>query len=300
MHPDLFIIGGAKCGTTSLFDWLSQHPAIFAPLEKEPRYYAFAEEAPDFRGPGDRELMRKIITQREAYEALYAKRGPQHQRALDASAVYLWSEKAPAALARAKPDARLVVLLRQPADRAYSQWLHLTRNGHETHSFAEGLARETQRASMGWSYLWRYRERSHYAPQLNRWLRHFPRAQLQVELFDDLQRDPLGVIQRVLAHAGLDPAPINTTQRSNDGLMFRSPQLARVLSRAGNLKQATRQLLPRESWAERAALWLERLNHQPAKPTIAPDVRRALTASAASDIADVEHLLGRDLSGWRA
>ncbi|HEX6473777.1 MAG TPA: sulfotransferase, partial [Candidatus Limnocylindria bacterium] len=129
--PNFLVIGAAKSGTTALWSLLRQHPQVFMPALKEPHHFAFDADqpAPQFRGPGAN-LHRDAVTGTDAYRALFADAG-EALAVGEASATYLYVAASVERIRAAIPDARLVAILRQPADRAYSSYLHLKRQGRE-------------------------------------------------------------------------------------------------------------------------------------------------------------------------
>ena len=116
--PNFFIIGAGKSGTTSLYHYLKQHPQIFMSPVKEPKYFAFAGQRLNYTGPGDARIVPETTTTREAYLDLFREAGDQSAVG-EASTVYLGPINGTAQrIAQQVPEARIVAILRQPADRA--------------------------------------------------------------------------------------------------------------------------------------------------------------------------------------
>jgi sulfotransferase family protein len=201
--PGLVIIGAQKGGTTSLFNYLVQHPDVRSPLTKEIHFFDLNyEQGPGwYRGrfPFRRQLRDGVLT-------------------LDASPYYLTYPLAPARAAQLLPDAKLVALLRNPVDRALSHYEHEVRGGRESLSFAEAIAREPDRLAgeeeklahdpSYYSYAhhrYSYLRRGIYVDQLQRWVEHFPRSQMLILQSEALFEHPHEVTQRVLDFLGLRP-----------------------------------------------------------------------------------------------
>ena len=196
--PQAMIIGAMKCGTSSLHNYLTQHPGVIAPLRKEVHYF-------DVRfDEGER-----------WYRANFGRVG-QPGLNLDSSPYYLLHPLAPQRAHALVPQAKLIVLLRDPVRRAYSHYWHERDKKRETLSFEEAIAAEParlgddeqrlargeirqSRAHQHFSYL----ARGRYAEQLERWWRHYPRERLLVLRFEHLARDPLAVLDRTLEFLGL-------------------------------------------------------------------------------------------------
>jgi hypothetical protein len=198
--PGAMIIGAMKCGTSSLHNYLVQHPDVVEPLRKEVHYFDV-----NF-GCGER-----------WYRAHFGRQDEPGLN-LDSSPYYLYHPLAPQRAHALVPDARLIVLLRDPVRRAYSQYWHQVHQKRETLSFEDAIAAETDRVGADAERLARgeiersvvhqrfsYLGRGRYAEQLEAWLGVYPAGQLRVWRFEDLVADPLAVTNDVLAWLGLAP-----------------------------------------------------------------------------------------------
>jgi hypothetical protein len=198
--PDAMIIGAMKSGTSSLHYYLTQHPQVIAPLRKEVHYFDL-----NF-GRGE-----------AWYRANFGRAG-QGGLNLDSSPYYLFHPQVPQRAHALVPDARLIVLLRDPVRRAYSHYWHERDKGREPLSFEDAIAAEPDRISRDHERLVRgeierseahqyfsYLARGRYAEQLERWLRVYPREQLLVLRFEDLAQEPLPVLYGALRFTGLPP-----------------------------------------------------------------------------------------------
>ena len=201
--PSALIIGAQRSGTTSLFNYLVRHPDVLPPFGKEIHYFDlhYARGARWYRGrfPYGYRLRGGVVT-------------------LDASPYYLAHPQAPQRAARLLPDAKLIVLLRNPVDRAFSHYQHEVRDGRETLSFAEAIEQEPERlageeerlrADPGYysfnHHRYSYTHRGRYIEQLRRWIDHFPRSRLLVLQSERLFRDPALAIGAVHEFLGLRP-----------------------------------------------------------------------------------------------
>ena len=132
--PDFLIVGAPKAGTSALHAALARHPQVHltspaAPHLKEPKYYLCDDvPPPSYRGPGDAHSNREWVWRRAEYEALFASAPADAVRG-ESTPFYLWSSTARRRIAEELPAVRLVVVLRDPVDRAYSNWMHLWSDG---------------------------------------------------------------------------------------------------------------------------------------------------------------------------
>jgi hypothetical protein len=298
--PNFLILGAAKAGTTSLHSYLKTHPGIYLSPIKEPLYFAFPETRPVFTGPNSKRRNQDptIIWKIEDYRRLFAGRTSE-PAAGEVSPQYLYRECSPGAIRKLIPEAKLIAILRDPADRAYSHFCHSRRDGREPLSdFAEALAAEDKRIAAGWWFNFHYRNRGYYAKQLKRYLELFPREQILVLLYDDMVSDCQGLLRRICAFLGVDENHgFDTTERHNVTIGIpRSLFLDRFLNSTGPAKRLIRRIVPadvRLSTFHR----LNALNLAP-QPAFDPSVRRQLVSAFKPDILELEQLIDRDLSAW--
>lgn len=209
MLPHFMIIGTQKGGTTSLYHYLIQHPCIAPIWIKEPHFFDiyFYKGLPWYRS--------HFPTTIEQY---YARHVQQHDLIVgEASPYYLFHPQAATRVAQTLPKAKLILLLRNPVDRAYSQYQHQTRQeGVESLSFEEALASEEKRLAgeeekilqdkKYFSFNHRhysYVARSEYIEQLPAWMDLFPREQFLILRSEDLYTDPKAIVKQTLDFLGL-------------------------------------------------------------------------------------------------
>jgi len=213
--PSALIIGTQKGGTTFLFDYLVQHPDVLPPLNKEIHYF-------------DLNYARGVTWYRARFPYSYQLRG--RAMTLDASPYYLAHPLVPQRVTDLLPGAKLIVLLRNPVDRAFSHYQHEVRGGRESLSFAEAIERESERLAgeeerlrqepAYYSYnhhRYSYMLRGVYIEQLQRWARHFPRSQLLVLQSEWLFRDPAAATEAVQGFLGLGPQRFERYEPSYQG-----------------------------------------------------------------------------------
>jgi hypothetical protein len=201
--PSALVIGAQRSGTTSLFNYLAQHPDVLTPLGKEIHYF-------------DLQYARGIRWYRGRFPFNHLLRGGA--LTIDASPYYLAHPLAPERAARLLPEVKLVAVLRNPVDRAYSHYQHEVRDGRESLSFAKAidceaarLAGEEERLRREPGYYshnhhrYSYTRRGLYLEQLRRWLQHYPRSSLLVLQSERLFQDPAAVSGALYGFLGLRP-----------------------------------------------------------------------------------------------
>lgn len=300
-RPNFFIVGAPKCGTTSLADYLGQHPDIFISAQKEPLFFCTDHV--------HREPWR--VADPESYVALFEP-GKDCKRRGEASVWYLASRAAAERIYDANPQAKIIVMLRNPVDMAVSLHAQFLFSGNENiGDFEKAYAAQSARAA-GRHVPWRahmpagllYTEIGRYAPQIERYLELFPRDQVQVLIFEDYFADLAAGYRATLRFLEVDPEFVPDFAVKNERHRIRNAALQRFLTKAPEFWDLPARLLngpARQKWSgrfERLNLKLHHYNNQGQGTTLADDMRRQIHADFADDIARLEELLDRDLSVW--
>jgi sulfotransferase family protein len=298
--PNFLLIGAAKAGTSAAYAYLRQHPEVFGSETKEPGFFALEGQVARFAGPGDRKFNRGCVTTLASYQALFSK--VAGQRAVgEASTMYLYSPKAPARIRHYLPAIKLLAILRNPVDRAYSGYRYLVRDGLERlPSFEDALEAEDARVAANWQHLWYHKRLGFYYVQLQRYFDLFPRDQIAVYLYEEFQANPLALVQQMFAFLGADPsfAP-DVSLKYNVSGEPKSRLLHAALARPNAAKNLVKGLLPATMRRRMRAKLMAR-NIQPTAPRLAPETRRYLMSLYRDDILRLQSLIDRDLSPWLA
>jgi len=221
--PDFIIAGAMKCGTTSLHRILAAHPRIFIP-SREIHYFDIDDitQHPDFFfHDGERwhrpDLRNREHDYRDWYAGFFEAARPDQVIGED-STTYLASTLAPQRIANAGKMIRIIVMLRDPADRAWSHYWHLVRTGRATHSFEQTLQRDPCSVLL----------RSQYKSQIENFLRYLSRERLHFIVFEDFVGDIAAWTRNACAFLGVDPDLIidsETHAHANEGSFPRHPGL---------------------------------------------------------------------------
>lgn len=285
------IVGAPKSGTTSLKDYLGQHPGICTHRQTEMQFFAN-----DIRyAQGYERMLRLYFPCAADDRVLVAK-----------NVAMMYSPRALDRLARHNPAVHVVVLLRDPVERAYSEYWYARRRGWEPRRSFEAALRDdgsrfgdddARRARCA------YLERSTYARHVRRILERFGGDRTHVLLTDDLRRDAAGACRPLFAlFPGLDPdfSP-RVDRRANTAALPRSRAVLRLISsdRAlPNLRRALKRLVPRRA-RDRLKRGLRELNERRFDPPpMAPELRARLVAQFRPHNRELAGLLGRDLRQW--
>jgi hypothetical protein len=294
MLPNFLIIGAAKAGTTALYQYLRQHPDVYFSPIKEPLFFAYEGQQPDTQGPGD--TANDAITDLTTYQRLFA--DVRGERAVgEASTMYLYLPDSAARISHYIPHANLIAVLRHPADRAYSAYLHLVRAGREVeHDFRTALRREKDRMAHNWGPLWHYTACGFYHTQLQRYSLLFPRSQLHILLYEDFRDHPQQTIAQICRALGIDPGfTPDMSRKPNVSGVPRSRLLHRATVSQNPVKRVLKQLIPR-GLRMRMLNGIKQQNLQ--RPELSAEIRAELIALYQDDISRLQTLIDRDLSHW--
>lgn len=296
-EPDFFIAGAPKCGTTTLYGWLRAHPDVYMPELKEPHYHST-----DLPG------LREVKTP-EAYCALFAAAPPDALLG-EASASYFQSGAAVPRILESRPEARFVVILRDPVEMAHAM------HGEK---FAN-LSEDVEDFEEAWRVQWvraegervplrvreprtlQYEQVCAIGAQLERFMARVPEDQRLVLLMDDLRANPGRVHARLLAFLGLRSIPLPDRAPANASHRLRSRRLAELHRDLphilGGFYRPAKRLGNAIGLSPSAIL--SHINTQRApRSKLSPAFEAELRAVFGEEVARVEQLLGRDLSHWR-
>ncbi|NDV99601.1 sulfotransferase [Salipiger sp. PrR002] len=294
--PDFLIIGAARSGTTALYSQMRQAPDIFMPALKEPNFFSYEGEALTCQGPGA-EYINNSITEADAYKALFAK-APDGAICGEASPLYLYAPRAPERILHHVPKVRMIVVLRNPVEQAFSHFLYATRHRIETETdFLRALDQEEARLRAGWQPLFGYSSFPRYGEQLARYFKLFPRESFLIRRYEAFRDTPDAVLRDALAFVGADPdfQPVQT-EGVNAGGTPRNRAFQDFLMRPNPITGAIGLVVPRETrWKIRD--WLAGFNTR--RGLEMPEAARAiLTERLREDVAHLSDVLGEDFSDW--
>ena len=298
--PDFLVIGAPKAGTTALHAALASHPALYMSPIKEPKFFLTDGPPPARGGPGDALTYREHVWQRDRYEALFDA-APAGALRGESTPLYLYDGEAMRRIRKLIPHARLIAVLRDPVERAHSNWTHLWSAGLEPVSdFVRACGEEDQRIAAGWASFWHYTGLGRYGEQLERLFTLFPRDQVLVLRYRHLVSQPAGTLDRICGFLGVEKGVVTDVPRQNV-TAHPEPTLAhRAVSRALRAGSAAGRFLPGSAAGAVTGpveRFLQRGNRE--RQPLGWEQRQALIPRFEADIRLLEHILGEDLSEWR-
>jgi hypothetical protein len=295
--PDFLLVGAPKAGTTALHVALAAHPQLYLSAVKEPKFF-LTDGAPPVGpgGPGDAQTFSEYVWRRSDYEVLFD-RAPAGTLTGESTTLYLRDPAAHRRIASVLPQAKLVAVIRDPVDRAHSNWTHLRSAGLEPEAdFLRACELEESRAARGWGPFWRYLDLGRYGAQLEHLYSVFPREQVHVVLYRDLRREPVSTLDGICAFLGVDTGVVTSVPASN----------VTAAAAASGLDRAVGRVLPaldrlpasvRAPATARIRRWLQR--EQRTRAPLTAEERTRLLPVFDEDVALLEKLTGLDLTHWR-
>jgi hypothetical protein len=318
--PNFFVIGAPRSGTTSLYEYLGAHPDVSMSTVKEPDFFirpslALAHplggaERADL--DADAARFDEVANDLEWYRSLFAGATGQ-ARVGEASAIYLGNPIAPWHLRGYVPDAKLIAVLRNPTERAFSHLVHAKRiyaeHGQVGAIGAEGMSVDDAFAAAVNTALLEgpfdetksdpevWVQSGFYHLHLTRFVSHFPAEQLKVFLFEDLSQRPRELMRQIFGFLGIDDTfELPTTEAFNASVVPRSQRLFSLFTTRNSLMRKARALAPLRVRA--AALRTRNRLLGAGKPPLDPGLGSKLDAIYREDILALQDHLGRDLSAW--
>jgi hypothetical protein len=288
--PNFLLVGAMKAGTTALYMQLKQHPQIYMSPVKEPHF--FVREGMKYSDPS-------MITTLDAYAALF--KGVKNEKAIgEATPSYLSWPGVPERIQRYLPDAKLIVILRNPVERAHSHFLHEITTGRESLTdFAAALQGERTQDAEALTRnklpVRRYLQIGFYSGHLKRYFERFDRSQIKIYLYEDFTRDPVGMIQDTFRFLDVDDTFVPDQSAHFKGGVPRIKALHKLHRKSNPLKTVLRSLLP-SKMRRSMAVHLNNLNR--VKIPFEPEVRQELIETYREDVLELQGLIGRDLSKW--
>ena len=293
--PNFLCVGTAKAGTTSLYHYLKQHPEISIPV-KETFYFMKDLLHFDLGYPQQRDAS-DLILDKETYLEQY--------RNIDTTAIgeigtgYLYFHQQCIPLIRELlGDAKILIVLRNPVERAYSSYRHFTKDLHEPLGFRESCSREADRKAAGWDFMWYHLDLGFYANQVRAYLENF--SQVKIIYYEDLSINPQQIMDELFDFLELPPIRVDLATRFNPSGEPKNRALQKFITHENPLKTllrpAVRALMGKEK-RERLRKGLKERNLTRGT-SLPPADREWLCDLYLSDIEELSVLTGRDLSHW--
>lgn len=294
--PNFLIIGVAKAGTTSLYKYLEQHPDVYMSSFKEPGFFAFEGQKLDFQGPGAKYRINQwSVTDIDSYREMFAE---ANQKAIgEATPLYLYYQESCDRIKHYIPDVKLIAMLRDPVERAFSNYVWAVQPGAEPiTNFADALAAEPERIENNWSPRWHYKAQGFYYQQLKPYFEKFDPQQIKVYLHEDFVANPQEILQDIFQFLAIDESfKVDLSRKHNVTKIPRNKVWHQFLDKPNPIKSLVKPFLPAQF---RHNIRINAKEKNLYKPKLTPQLRQQLIAEYKPDILQLQDLIDRDLSSW--
>jgi hypothetical protein len=200
--PNFLIAGAAKSGTTSLYNYLRQHPQIFMAKKKEPKFITSQFLQFPFKGPGDELVEKGIIKSFQEYQKLFENVNNEIAIGEASADTLYYYRNTIKVIKKYLGNPKIIIILRNPIERAYSAYTHLVRDNREYLSFEKALEQEEYRKKNNWEFIWFYKSVGFYYQQVKAFIDNFDLV--KIYLYEDLKENPLALIQDIFRFLEVD------------------------------------------------------------------------------------------------
>lgn len=252
--PDFIVIGAQKSGTTALFKFLSEHPKIYLPPQKEVQYFS----NDNFYSKGIK------WCSHEFYNNVN-----ENMMCGDVSPQYMIYKKVPLRIKKALPNAKIIVILREPIERAYSHYHMSVRRGNEKREFDEAFRVSVDKGYKDDESIIEdesYYQFSDYEVMLREYLKYFSKDKILVLFQEDLSKYPIETLNTVYDFIGVSNhfTPKNPNKRIHQGGVKRFPGLELWLNSSNVITSVIKPFVPTK-WRAAFRFWIEQVNVKPAE-----------------------------------
>ncbi len=298
--PDFLIVGAAKAGTTALYHQLGTHPDIFMSPQKEMNFFALENQAIDFKGPGDMNgIHRTSVTNKTEYLSFFMESNNKQIKG-EVSPLYLYSKLAAKNIKKYIPNVKIIVCLRNPIDRAFSAFSHLTRDHRENEKdFLKAFSKNHERIDAEWAEIWHYGSMGLYGHQLERYYSEFDSNQIQILIYEEFVKDPQRTLKTICDFLKIDSTvEFEFEKKYNKSGSPKFQALHKMMIRPNVVKKFGKYLIPKifRTRLREDIINFNLIDNQ----SITSEQFQSIYPFFEEDILRTEILINTDLSHWKA
>ena len=287
MKVDFFIVGAPKSGTTSLYHYLNEHPEISMSSQKEPDYFSDA----DIQNEGMYYGKNRIDTSKK-YHSLFDDNSESKLKG-EASVSYLFYKNVPQKIKSYNPEAKIIIMLRDPIDRAFSHYLMDYRLGLVSDTFEDIIDQKSVHKNAKLFYQ-QYIELSEYANQVKRYLNVFDGKEILFIEYEDLKMDVLGIVKKTYLFLGVNQGYEPDVNKKHNTYTMPKNSIIRFMYSFVILRNILSFFFPKNLVDRfRAALFK---NNK--KPVLLYETRNRLRKLFTNDVNSLGEMLNKDFSRW--
>lgn len=295
IKPDFIIVGAAKSGTTSIHNYLSQHPSVFMCTPKETNYFSLKDEKFKACLTNVQKSYCNTFVRKQAKYVECFKNSAANQIAGEVSPSYLYADKAPKFIKEALPNCKIIIILRHPVDRAFSNFKHHLRIRVETtSSFKKAILLEKTRIKQKWWWGFHYQKASFYYEQLKRYYDIFPASNILTLFFEDYIKDEQDGVNQILEFIGAEAKELKKKEVLNKSDLPHSYGLHQFINNE-EIKKIIKTFIP-ISLGKKINNSLNVLNKS--EKQLSSAFRESLTKQYSEDVKKLEDLIKKDCCIW--
>ncbi|MDR4507102.1 MAG: sulfotransferase [Candidatus Brocadiaceae bacterium] len=296
--PNFLIVGAAKSGTTSLYHYLEQHPEVYMSPLKEPRFITSQFVTFPFNGINAWRPEQGITKTFDEYKRLF--NNVKNEKAIGEASIdnlYLY-DGAIKYIKKYLGDVKIIIILRNPIERAFSQYVMFIRNLREDLAFEDALKAEEERINNNWVFGYHYKNVSLYSNQVSEYLKNF--TNVKIYLYEDLKQNTLGLIKDMYAFLGVDSSFIpNISHKYNISGVPKNKIFHNFITKPHKFKTAIKNIMVFFMPKRKVYKLIEKVrvkNLQ--KIEMKPETKEYLKEFFREDVIKLQALINRDLSPW--
>jgi hypothetical protein len=307
--PNFFVVGAAKSGTTSIYEYLKLHPEVYMAPIKETHHFSTDIDNTKFRPNYARSLNKDLskflesnmeegifhafVKDRNQYVQLY--KNVKDEKAIgEVTNSYLFSEVAAKNIISEFHASKIIMILRNPVDRAFSHYLMDLRIGYETEDFLSAVKKDMARNPKGWGISNCYVEIGMYFEQVKRYMEQIPKDQLRIYFFDDFVKNPEATMKDMFRFLGVkEETTIDFGKKYNPSFIPKNKLISK-LNTQKRIKDWLKGVLPKSIKSK----FKKTFYTDKDLPKIKPEERKFLNEIFRDDVANLSQLVNRDLSNW--
>jgi len=293
--PNFLIVGTARAGTTSLHEYLGNHADIFMPLQKEPCFFTFFDQDPQYK-----DMRHRYTTSITAYQELF--NGQNEKVAGESSTPYLYfHEQTISNIKKLVPDYRkikILIVLRDPAERAYSQYMHNRRDLREPLTFEDAITEEETRKKENWHFDFFYTDKGFYYKQVKDYLDNFD--EVKIVFYDTLEKNPDKLLEDIYSFLQVNITEKKEMIRRNQSGEMKVKWFKKIITTRKNpVLNFFRKGMNRET-KKKLRNWIKDklLRYNLKKTEMDTKTRQLLINKYKEDILKLQTIVDRDLSDW--
>lgn len=295
IFPDFLIVGAAKSGTTALHEYLKSHPDIFLPQTIKETFFFTGKKFKNINRKGGLYGQSNVTTYQQYTDLFLQADKEQVMGEACVGYLYYYNETIKNIKKYLPEEPKIIIILRNPVDRAFSNYSHHLRDGYEKKEFREAIQLSQKRINDNWWWGYDLLGAGLYYKQVKAFLDNF--KYVKIILFDDFKENPLGILSEICSFLGVrTDFEFNTEKKYNVSGIPKNPLLYRLINRPFYAKKIIRQLIPEKI----LKLFKNRFgsNDQIKRISLSKEDKKFLREYYRADIMKLQKLILRDLSNW--